>query len=100
MSKGRSITRKEFLRGIFHRRDESKRDARSEHSEADYLAMLPPEFSGSMLEIEAARLGGSTKELTRNEMAALIVHAMYGEMNPMEEGQQRLGAAQEKSTRP
>lgn len=95
MKEGKSITRKEFLRGIFHRRAENKRTAQTEHQEPDYLAMLPPEFSGVMLEREAARLGGDTASMTRNEMAALIVHAMYGEMSPTEERQQSPRGAQE-----
>lgn len=40
--------------------------------------MLPPEFSGSMLKMEAARLGGDTDAMTEQEMAALVVKAMYG----------------------
>lgn len=82
----RLMNRKEFLHGMFHsapRNDEApavrQESACEASSEPDYLSMLPPEFSGPMLDMEAARLGGDTAGMSRNAKAALVVKAMYGE---------------------
>lgn len=102
MSEGRAISRKEFLHGIF-RHVTGNGDCTGpapEAPEPDYLSMLPPEFSGVMLEMEAARLGGDTATMTRNEMAALVVQAMYGEASRTEERQQSPGPAQEQERTP
>ncbi|MBQ8172756.1 MAG: hypothetical protein IJ034_02305 [Mailhella sp.] len=84
MSEQKSISRRDFLHGIFRSHGE-KSTAPSENSffenispEPDWSAMLPPEFSDSMLKMEAARLGGDTDAMTEQEMAALVVKAMYG----------------------
>ena len=100
MSEGRTITRKEFLHGIFRHRTGNDRDTRPETPEPDYLAMLPPEFSGVMLDLEAARLGGDPATMTRNEMAALVVQAMYGSASRTAQGQQTPGPAQEQERTP
>ena len=100
MSEGRAISRKEFLHGIFRHRTGNDRDMRSETPEPDYLAMLPPEFSGVMLDMEAARLGGDPATMTRNEMAALVVQAMYGSASRTAQGQQTPGPAQEQERTP
>ena len=93
MSEKRAISRKEFLRGIFRHKTGNGDSPGSapEAPEPDYLSMLPPEFSGAMLDMEAARLGGDTATMTRNEMAALVVQAMYGETNRTAQGQQAPG---------
>ncbi len=72
------MNRKEFLHGLFrfHSKDEAVSDA---SPEPDYLSMLPPDFSGLMLDMEAARLGGDITGMSQNEKAALVVKAMYGE---------------------
>ena len=93
MSEGRAISRKEFLHGIF-RHVTGNGDCTGpapEAPEPDYLSMLPPEFSGAMLDMEAARLGGDTAKMTRNEKAALVVQAMYGKTNRSVQGQQDPG---------
>ena len=85
MSTRHVMSRKEFLHGLFRSfsqdeaavvRHEAPADA---SSEPDYLSMLPPEFSGAMLDMEAARLGGDVTGMSQNEKAALVVKAMYGE---------------------
>ena len=47
-------------------------------NEPDWLAMLPPDFSGGMLEIEAARLGADVENMTRAELAKVVLTAMAG----------------------
>ena len=78
MSTRHLMNRKEFLHGLFRfpSTDEGAPDA---SPEPDYLSMLPPDFSGQMLDMEAARLGGDITGMSRNEKAALVVKAMYGE---------------------
>lgn len=78
MSTRHLMNRKEFLHGLFRfpSTDEAVPDA---SPEPDYLSMLPPDFSGQMLDMEAARLGGDITGMSRNEKAALVVKAMYGE---------------------
>lgn len=107
MSTGRAISRKDFLHGIFHpssRNGDSPSAPRSETQtgapEPDYLSMLPPEFSGVMLDMEAARLGGDPAHMTRNEMAALVVQAMYGNAAPAAQGKKTPGSAQEEERTP
>ena len=93
MSGGRAISRKEFLHGIFrHTTGDGVSPASvPETPEPDYLSMLPPEFSGAMLDMEAARLGGDPATMTRNEKAALVVQAMYGKASRTAQGQQAPG---------
>ena len=62
--------------------------------------MLPPEFSGVMLDMEAARLGGDPAHMSRNEMAALVVQAMYGNAAPAAQGNKTTGSAQEEERTP
>ncbi len=50
--------------------------------EPDYFSMLPPEFSGALLKEEVIRLGGDPASMTRNEMAAMIIKAMYSAARP------------------
>ncbi len=83
MSGQTSISRRDFLHGIFRSRTDSGATPTVDifeniSPEPDWLAKLPPEFSGSMLKMEAARLGGDTDAMTEQEMAALVVKAMYG----------------------
>ena len=102
MSEGRAISRKEFLHGIF-RHVTGNGDSTGpapEAPEPDYLSMLPPEFSGVILDMEAARLGGDPATMTRNEMAALVVQAMYGSASRTAQGQQTPGPAQEQERTP
>lgn len=102
MNGERAISRKEFLRGIFRHAtgNGDAAGARPEAPEPDYLSMLPPEFSGVFLDMEAARLGGDPATMTRNEMAALVVQAMYGNAGRTEQGQQTPGPAQEQEREP
>ena len=107
MSTGRAISRKDFLHGIFHpssRNGDSPSAPRGETQsgapEPDYLSMLPPEFSGVMLDMEAARLGGDPAHMSRNEMAALVVQAMYGNAAPAAQGNKTTGSAQEEERTP
>ena len=62
--------------------------------------MLPPEFSGSMLKMEAARLGGDADNMTEEEMAALIVKAMYGTADEAAPRQEANGTALEQEPVP
>ncbi|WP_295637319.1 hypothetical protein [uncultured Mailhella sp.] len=83
MSTRHVMSRKEFLHGLFRSRTQDDATARQEaspdaSSEPDYLSMLPPEFSGAMLDMEAARLGGDVTGMSQNEKAALVVRAIYG----------------------
>ncbi|WP_446425033.1 hypothetical protein [Mailhella sp.] len=83
MSGQASISRRDFLHGIFRSREDGSETSASDifenfSPEPDWLAELPPEFSSSMLRMEAARLGGDTDAMTEQEMAALVVKAMYG----------------------
>ena len=81
MRSSRSMSRRDFLHGIFR---PSASPADGDPSEENFssgqscLSMLPPEFSGSMLKMEAARLGGDPETMTEEEMAALVLKAMYG----------------------
>ena len=79
------MSRKEFLHGLFRsfpKDDDAEAERREASadasSEPDYLSMLPPEFSGVMLDMEAARLGGDVTGMSQNAKAALVVKAMYG----------------------
>ena len=107
MSARHVISRKDFLHGIF--RSDAKHGDRSAPQqgngdgtppEPDYLSMLPPEFSGPMLDMEAARLGGDTTGMSRNAMAALVVRAMYGENALNAEGRRTPGSAEEEQRTP
>lgn len=53
-----------------------------------------------MLDLEAARLGGDTTGMSRNEMAALVVKAMYGEDALNAQGRRTPGSAQEEQRKP
>ena len=81
MRSSRSMSRRDFLHGIFR---PSASSADGDPSEENFssgqscLSMLPPEFSGSMLKMEAARLGGDVENMTEEEMAALVVRTMFG----------------------
>ena len=84
MSTRHVMSRKEFLHGLFRSPSQDEATARKDasadaSSEPDYLSMLPPESSGIMLDMEAARLGGDVAGMSQNEKAALVVKAMYGE---------------------
>lgn len=107
MSTRNVISRKEFLHGIFRSvavqgDPSSPRQGNGDETspEPDYLSMLPPEFSGVMLDLEAARLGGDTAGMSRNEMAALVVKAMYGEDALNAQGRRTPGSAQEEQRKP
>ncbi|MBQ4615360.1 MAG: hypothetical protein IJB29_01400 [Mailhella sp.] len=79
MSSRHAISRRDFLHGLFSRNTEDGPTIFENISpEQDFLSLLPPEFSGSMLKMEAARLGGDPEKMTEQEMAALVVKAMYG----------------------
>lgn len=102
MSTRNVISRKDFLHGIFrsgaaHGGHSAPQQGNEDEMppEPDYLSMLPPEFSGPMLDMEAARLGGDTTGMSRNAMAALVVKAMYGEDALHAQGRRTPGSAQE-----
>ena len=81
MSGRRSISRRDFLHGLFSPAGAGTAPAPAffeTDSPAQGLHQLPPEFSGSMLKMEAARLGGDPETMTEEEMAALVLKAMYG----------------------
>ena len=106
MKEQKSISRRDFLHGIFRSHGE-RSTAPSEHSifenispEPDWAAMLPPEFSGSMLKMEAARLGGDTDAMTEQEMAVLVVKAMYGTADEAAPRQEANGTALEQEPVP
>lgn len=80
-----AISRREFLHGLLHPSCSSNEssaaqpeDSNEYSSEPEYFSMLPPEFSGAMLQVEVVRLGGNPEAMTRNDMAALVVQVMYG----------------------
>ncbi len=107
MSTRNAISRKDFLHGIFRsvaKHGESSAPQQENGDgmtpEPDYLSMLPPEFSGPMLDMEAARLGGDTTGMSRNAMAALVVKAMYGEDALNAQGRRTPGSAQEEQRTP
>ena len=107
MSTRNVISRKDFLHGIFRSvaaqgDPSSPRQGNGDETspEPDYLSMLPPEFSGVMLDLEAARIGGDTAGMSRNEMAALVVKAMYGEDALNAQGRRTPGSAQEGQRKP
>ncbi len=102
MSRSSMIGRRDFLRGFLHLPSEdnhipeSTSETFDEYSSGpDYLSMLPPEFSGAMLRMEAARLGGDPEGMTQNDMAALVVHAMCGTAPEAVQRQEAHGSAQE-----
>ena len=75
------MKRRDFLRGIFRpfsqtAVDDGQPDTWELAREADYRSMLPPEFSSSMLRMEAERLGGDTEHMTENAMAELVYNAL------------------------
>lgn len=106
MNTRHTISRKDFLHGIFHsfsrngETSEVKHAADDASPEPDYLSMLPPEFSGPMLDMEAARLGGDAAGMSRNAKAALVIRAMYGEDALHFPGRRTPGSAQEKERQP
>lgn len=59
-----------------------KSGAEAPADEPDWLAMLPPDFSGGMLEAEAARLGADVGAMTRSELARVVLTAMAGAAMP------------------
>lgn len=69
----RKFTRAEFLRRFLKPVSAA---VSSEDEEPDYLCMLPPEFTDSMLREETLRLGGDPGKLDKNQMAALVLAAM------------------------
>ena len=81
MSSRRSISRRDFLHGLFSPAGAGTAPAPAffeTDSPAQGLSQLPPEFSGAMLKMEATRLGGDPETMTEEEMAALVLKAMYG----------------------
>ena len=83
MSRRDTISRRDFLHGLFRQPGREEQPSPFDlfdtfSSEPDWLSKLPPEFTGSMLKMEAARLGGETDAMTEQEMAALVIKAMYG----------------------
>jgi hypothetical protein len=77
------MNRRDFLRGIFRPFSQAAEgsglpDERDQGPAADYRAMLPPEFSPSMLRMEAERLGCDTESMEEGEMAERIYKAMCG----------------------
>ena len=77
------MNRRDFLRGIFRPFSQAADerclpDEIERGSAADYRAMLPPEFSPSMLRMEAERLGCDTESMEEGEMAERIYKAMCG----------------------
>ena len=81
MSTSRSISRRDFLHGLFRNSRKTEEEPaifENISPEQDFLSLLPPEFSGAMLKMEAARLGGDPETMTDQDMAALVVKAMYG----------------------
>lgn len=101
MSSRNAISRRDFLHGLFRSQTEQEGpdpdpDFLGIYSpEPDWLSKLPPEFSGSMLKMEAARLGGETDAMTEQEMAALVVKAMYGTAPEALPGQEACDTAPE-----
>ncbi len=77
------MKRRDFLRGILRpfsqaaeqsgRQDETERERTP-----DYRAMLPPEFTPSMLRMEAERLGCNTESMSEDDMAERVYSAMCG----------------------
>lgn len=104
MSARRSISRRDFLHGLF--RPAAERPAQDcmlfekFSPEQDSLSLLPPEFSGAMLKMEAARLGGDPENMTEEEMAALVVKAMYGTATETAPRQEANGTALEQEQVP
>ncbi|MBR5734356.1 MAG: apoptosis regulator Bcl-2 [Desulfovibrionaceae bacterium] len=78
-----SMKRRDFLRGIlrpFSQADEenSQPDEMLGERTPNYRAMLPPEFSPSMLRMEAERLGCDTESMSEEDMAERVYSAMCG----------------------
>ena len=71
------MNRRDFLRGIF--RPTIQTEGMVNADSTDYRSLLPPEFSSSMLKMEAERLGGDTEHMSENDMAALVYRALNGE---------------------
>lgn len=67
------FTRGEFLRRFLKPGASSRAD---KAAETDYLSMLPPEFTDSMLRAETIRLGGDPDKLDKNQMAGMVLTAM------------------------
>lgn len=90
---GRQLSRRDFLHGMLHpfattgTSGARPEDAEPYSAEPDYLALLPPEFSEDALKMEVVRLGEDPDRMTRNDMAALVVRAMYGAVPPTAPGQ-------------
>lgn len=99
MSTRNVISRKEFLHGIF-RSVAAQGDPSSPRQGNGDETSPDPEFSGVMLDLEAARIGGDTAGMSRNEMAALVVKAMYGEDALNAQGRRTPGSAQEEQRKP
>lgn len=102
MSAGGTSSRRDFLRGLLRvsSKDSGAPASRREDSEGyspghDWLSLLPPEFSGVMLRLEAARLGGDPETMSENDMAALVVQAMYGTAPASVRRQEAHGPARE-----
>lgn len=102
MQPAREISRRAFLHGILHpfstngeASDGASEDADPCLAEPDYLSLLPPDFSEAVLKMETVRLGGDPGSMTRNEMAALVVRAMYGAVPPTTPGQESQDPARE-----
>ncbi|MBQ2761571.1 MAG: hypothetical protein IJC28_01270 [Mailhella sp.] len=104
MSGRRSISRRDFLHGLFRPAGAEAAAAptffETFSSGQSALSLLPPEFSGSMLKMEAARLGGDADNMTEEEMAALIVKAMYGTADEAAPRQEANGTALEQEPVP
>ena len=77
------MNRRDFLRGMFRPFSRAAAgsglpDETDRGATADYRAMLPPEFSPSMLRMEAERLGCDTERMSEGEMAERVYKAMCG----------------------
>ena len=65
-----------FTRGELFRRFIKPAVKQMEPQEPDYISMLPPEFTDTMLAAEVSRLGEDPGKLTKNQMAGIVLGAM------------------------
>lgn len=101
------MTRREFFQCMFPRPQGTpafsepsgspviSSEEEDEHSSGpDYRSMLPPEFSNAILEQEVIRLGGNPEAMTQNDMAAMVVRALYSASPAAAQGQEGGGPVQ------
>ena len=71
-----AITRRDFLHGILH---PANATTPKQPVVPDYPApdLLPPDFTADMLRQEVIRLGGDPSHMQYEDMAALVIRAMY-----------------------